>query len=158
MTPDDHESLIMRPASGYDLAVPSGGSVAVAALGRLHALTGDAQFGEAAEVALKSKMQRAAENPLAFGHLLNAAYARVRGSTEVTVMCGGDPAVPRALGRRFLPEGIVVFVRDADQAEALQRYPFFEGKRFGDTTEAYVCRNAACSPPLGSMADIDAAL
>ena len=158
MTPDDHESLIMRPPSGYDLAVPSGGSVAVTALGRLHALTGNAEFGEAADAALKSKMQRAAENPMAFGQLLNAAYARVRGSSEVTVMCGGDPAVPRALGRRFLPEGIVVFVRNAHQAEALQRYPFFEGKRFGDATEAYVCRNMACSPPLDNMADVDAAL
>lgn len=157
MTPDDHETLISRPPSRYDLAVPSGGSVAIKALARLHILVGDATFGDTARKALKSKVWQAAENPLAFGHLLNAAYDHVCGNAEVTIMCGDDDTHQK-LGRRFLPDAITVFVRNTDQAESLQQYAFFDGKTFGDTTRVYVCRNMACTPPLVDMQDIEAAL
>ena len=158
MTPDDHEPLIARPRSGYDLAVPSGGSVATTVLIRLQHLTGGREFGDAARKALESRLQQAAENPLAFGHLLCAAYMHVKGPTEITVLDGGNDAILAVLRRRYVPEGMMVRVRDGSQAASLQAYPFFAGKAFGDGTTVYVCRNSACSPPLSDASDVEASL
>ena len=157
MTPDDHEQLIARPRSGYDLAVPSGGSVAVMVLLRLYHLTGVQELGDAARKGLEARIQQAAENPLAFGHLLCTAYTYVKGPSEITVL-GGDGAIQDALRRRFLPEAMMVRVGDAAQARALQQYPFFEGKELKDQTCVYVCRDSACSPPLTALHDVEAVL
>ena len=154
MTPDDHEPLILRPDSEHDLSTPSGNSVAAMSLIRLNRLTGKAAFLEPALATIKSRLQKAAENPFAFGHLLNAAYLQMRGATEVTILNAENREVQEMLSTEFIPEGMLVFINDRGQAEDLAEYPFFAGKAFGDRTRVFVCRNMACSPPLSTVQEI----
>ena len=82
----------------------------------------------------------------------------VKGPAEITVLDGGDDAILDVLRRRYVPEGMMVHVRDDGQATSLQAYPFFAGKTCGDGTTVYVCRNSVCSPPLADASDVEAAL
>lgn len=155
MTPDDHESLIIRPGSEYDLATPSGNSVAAMSLIRLsHLVAGEDGFLEPALAVLKSRLQRAAENPFAFGHLLNAAYLYLRGPTEITVLNTENGAIRDLLSSEFIPEGMLVWIRDGRQAENLAGYDFFAGKEFGDGTQVFICRDMSCSPPLRTAQEV----
>lgn len=151
MTADNQEGLIVRPESGYDLAVPSGTSVAAMDMMRLYHLTGEDRFSVYVKV-LESRLGKAAENPFAFGHLLNVAYAHLRGMTEITAMNGGNMA--DALAAEFIPEGILVRVGTEEQARGLQGYPFFKGKEFGGDARVYVCRDSTCSPPLSTVRSV----
>lgn len=154
MTPTGHEQLIFRPKSEHDLSIPSGSSVAVMTLIRLYHLTGERDFMEAAQQAIHLSVSKAAENPFAYGYLLNAVYLYMKGTSEVTIMDPGSGAISGALRNEFIPESIIVHIRNKGQAEALQKYPFFAGKTFQTTEEAYVCKDATCSPPLTEASQV----
>ena len=150
--------LVVRPRSRHDLSVPSGGSAAVRALARLHAFTGEAEPGRVAARALAAQAREAAENPFAFGHLLNAAFSAVDNPPEVTIV---NPAASDIAGKilsMYLPGSPVVSVSSAGQLAALSRYPYFAGKPFGDRTEVYVCRAGACSAPMSAIGQVEAEL
>ncbi len=72
MTSDDHEKLIIRPKSNYDLSLPSGNSVSAFVMLRLYHMSQEQSFLEIATKILESQAQIAAENPFGFGYLLNA--------------------------------------------------------------------------------------
>ena len=151
-------SLVVRPRSRHDLSVPSGGSAAVRALMRLHAFTGEAEPGRVAERALAAQAREAAENPFAFGHLLNAAFSAVDDPPEVTIVNPGASDIARRVLSMYLPGSPVVTVSSAGQLAALSRYPYFAGKPFGGRTEVYVCRSGACSAPIDSLGRVEAEL
>ena len=158
MTPTDHESLIFRPKSEYDLSIPSGSSVAIMTLMRLYHLTGEMEFSKAAQQTIHSTASKAAENPFAYGYLLNTIYLYMQGASEITIMDPGSGNIADALHAEFIPESIMVHIRNKIQAEALQKYPFFTGKQFRATEEAYVCKDATCSPPLTETSQVMARL
>ena len=150
--------LVVRPRSRHDMSVPSGGSAAVRALMRLHALTGEAEPGRVAARALEAQARGAAENPFAFGNLLNAAMSLVDDPPEVTVVNAPASDIARRVLSMYLPGSPVVTVASAGQLAALSGRPYFAGKRFGGRTEVYVCRAGACSAPLHSMGQVEEAL
>src|SRR5437899_3869407 len=84
-TSDDHEQLIVRTKSLYDLAVPSGNSVAASNLLRLYYLTQKNDYLEKAEQIMKAGATSAAENPFGFGQLLSAIYLHVKKPIGITV-------------------------------------------------------------------------
>ena len=73
-TSDNHEKLIIRPKSNYDLSMPSGNSVAAHALLRLNQIVNEQIFSETYQKILESQASLAAQNPFAFGYLLNVLY------------------------------------------------------------------------------------
>ena len=158
MTADNQEPLVIRPQNNYDLATPSGSSVAIMALIRLHHMTSEPKFLEVAKNSLGLRLQEAADNPFAYGYLLNVAYLYLRGPSEITVMGAGDGPVRKMVSERFLPTGMPVFVEDEKQAKRLEKYPFFAGKPFRGGTRVYVCRNMSCTPPLDKVPDIQSEL
>lgn len=139
MTPTNHESLIVRPRSEYDLAMPSGSSMAATALLRLYHITGECSFEDVAMAATEAALQRAAENPLAHGQWLNAAYMQMRGITEVVT---GSDETFKAVSRLFIPETMIVRAHTA-----YDEYPLLAGKTF-EGNETYVCRDNTCSEPI----------
>ena len=151
--------LVVRPRSRHDLSVPSGSSAATRALARLHQFTGDAEFGRVAGRALALHAREAAENPFAFGYLVNAACSLVDDPPEVTVVnAGASPEIAGALRLMYLPGSPLVEVSSEAQLGRLARYPYFEGKPYRDRTEVYVCRAGACSAPMSSLGQVSAAL
>ncbi|HKU50741.1 MAG TPA: D-glucuronyl C5-epimerase family protein, partial [Nitrososphaera sp.] len=155
-TSDDHEKLIVRTKNLYDLAIPSGNSVAASDLIRLYQYTQNAGYLSKAESIMKAGARAAAENPFGFGQLLSAIYQYVKKPVEVTVILGGSrDALARWLDLQFLPDGVNAIVRRSEMAK-LEKYPYFRGRSAeGETAVAYVCRNFTCSLPMTSTAELE---
>ena len=158
MTSDNHEKLIIRPKSNYDLSLPSGNSVSCFVMIRLFHLTREEKFLKIATQIMESQAQIAAENPFGFGYLLNAIYAYLQKPTEITIINSENSEICKFLFSKFLPESILVTINNKTQLENLARFPFFAGKIFGDKTNVFVCKDFTCSLPLNSIAEIDSHL
>ena len=158
MTSDDHEKLIIRPKSNYDLSLPSGNSVSCFVMLRLFHITREEKFLKIATQIMESQAQIAAENPFGFGYLLNAIYAYLQKPTEITIINSENSEICKFLFSKFLPESILVAINNKTQLENLVRFPFFTGKIFSNETSVFVCRDFTCSLPLNSIAEIDSHL
>ncbi len=156
MTADNHEKLIIRPKSNYDLSIPSGNSVAAGALLRLYHLTQEKKFLNVSLKILESQANLAAQNPFGFGHLLNIVYMYLQKPIEITIMNSTNTELCNSLLRKFLPESILIIINDENQIKKLSEYPFFKGKEFNDKkTTVYVCKDFTCSLPLESISEIE---
>jgi len=155
-TSDDHEKLIMRPKNNYDLSMPSGNSVAAYVLLKLYHITQNKQFLEIAKKIIESQAISAAENPFAFGYLLNALYLYYQKPTEITIINSKNSELVSSLRKKFLPESIMVLVENQSNLEALSKHSFFSGKEFqNDKTTVFVCKNFSCSLPLSDLSEIE---
>jgi len=155
-TSDDHEKLIMRPKNNYDLSMPSGNSVAAYVLLKLYHITQNKQFLEIAKKIIESQAISAAENPFAFGYLLNALYLYYQKPTEITIINGKNSELVSSLRKKFLPESIMVLVESQNNLETLSKHSFFSGKEFqNDKTIVFVCKNFSCSLPLSDLSEIE---
>jgi uncharacterized protein len=170
-TSDDHERLIVRTKAVYDLAIPSGNSMAASGLLRLYHMTQKGDYLLKAEQIMKTGLKAAAENPFGFGQLLNAIYLYIRKPVEITII-GKDTKqqidserMSGWLGKQFIPNSIVALVKDSSQLVELNKYPFFSGKKEDAIDKeknnvdnrnacgeyAFVCRNFSCSLPIYSL-------
>jgi len=155
-TSDNHEKLIIRPKNNYDLSMPSGNSVAAYVLLRLYHITQDKQFLEIAKKIIESQATAAAENPFAFGYLLNVLYLYYQKPTEITIINDKNFELVSSLRKKFLPESIMVLVTNQSNLDALSKYAFFSGKEFhDDKTNVIVCKNFSCSLPLSDLSEIE---
>jgi len=158
MTGDNHEKLIIRPKSNYDLSLPSGNSVSAFLMLRLYHLTQEKKFLELATKVLESQAQMAAENPFGFGFLLNTLYMYIQKPTEVTILNLENSEIHRTLRTKFLPESIIVGIESPQQLSDLKSYPFFSGKEFQGKTTVFVCKDFTCSLPLDNLKEIESTL
>ena len=155
-TSDNHEKLIIRPKNNYDLSMPSGNSVAAHVLLKLHYITQNKQFLEISKKIIESQATAAAENPFAFGYLLNVLYLYHQQPTEITVINDKNYELISSLQKKFLPESIMVIIRQKNNLDLLSKYAFFSGKVFhDDKTNAFVCKNFRCSLPLSNLSEIE---
>ena len=159
-TSDDHEKLIVRTKSLYDLAVPSGNSVATSDLLRLYHLTQKNDYLQKAEQIMKAGATSSAENPFGFGQLLTAIYLYVKKPIEITVRTadniGEGQKMARWIHKQFMPNAITAIIENQSQLSRLQEYPFFSGTnsaRTSQTDYAVICRNFTCSVPIYSLSD-----
>ncbi len=153
-TADDAETLVARPRSLQDNAVPSGGAMAATVLLRLAALTGDGRHAEAAESALSVVGAAPAAHPTAFGQWLAAIDWHVGPVDEVAVI--GDPADPRtvrlaavargALGHpRWRPRQVIAIGGDPAATDV----PLLQGRfSLRGVPTAFVCRGFSCRQPV----------
>ena len=154
MTSDEHEKLIIRPKSNYDLSLPSGNSVSSFVMLRLYHLSQEQVFLEITTKIMESQAQIAAENPFGFGYLLNTISMYVQKPVEITVVNTENSSICNSLLLDYLPNSILVTVQDASQLDGLSQYPFFAGKMFEDRTSVFVCKNFTCSLPLHTLDEI----
>ena len=161
-TSDDHEELIVRTKNFYDLAVPSGNSIAASNLLRLYYLTQRSDYLEKAEQIFKRGAKSAAENPFGFGQLLTAMYLYVKKPIEITLRktksAGEGYLMMRWLNRQFIPNAIIVVLENHFLPSRLQEYPFFKVSNSSITSEteyAVVCRDFTCSLPIFTLADLE---
>jgi uncharacterized protein len=149
----DHEKLIVRTKNFYDLAIPSGNSVAATNLLKLHHYTQNDGYLQRALMIMKSGARPAAENPIGFGQMLNAIYLYVKKPVEVTVITDGNSGMAEWLNRQFIPDGINAVV-SARELTSLQKYAYFKGRE-GNGETAFVCRNFTCSRPIKSKQELE---
>src|SRR5438105_10237697 len=150
-TSDYHEKLIIRTKNFYDLAIPSGNSVAALALLRLFHYTQTDRYYDAAQRIMNSSARAAAENPFGFGQLLFCVYLNVKKPLEVVVLSRTrSSSMQKWLFTSFLPEVLLALPTEKD-ALSLQAFQFFKNRSALGTETAYVCRNFSCSLPLDSL-------
>lgn len=161
LTSDDHEQLIVRTRSLYDLAIPSGNSIAASNLLRLYHLTHRNDYLEKAEQIMMGGAKSSTENPFGFGQLLIAIYLYVKKIIEITVrrtnISGEGYKMATWLNKQFIPNAITVIIESHDQSSQLKQYPFFSGMnstRKDKMDYAVICRNFTCSLPIYSLTDL----
>ncbi len=178
-TSDDHEQLIVRTKSLYDLAIPSGNSMAASTLLRLYHITRNSNYLLKAEQIMSAGAKAAAENPFGFGQLLNAIYLYIRKPIEITII-GTNMNKPTDLeqmsdwlGKQFIPNSIIALLKDRSQLAGLNKYPFFDGKKVENniltkeisadngplnSEHAFVCKDFSCSLPIHSLEQLQKSL
>ena len=154
MTSDDHEKLIIRPKSNYDLSLPSGNSVSAFVMLRLYHLSQEQTFLEITTKIMESQAQIAAENPFGFGYLLNTISMYIQKPQEITVINTENSEIIQSLLLDYLPNSIMITIKNSSQLENLSEYPFFAGKSFEDKTSVFVCKDFTCSLPLHTLDEI----
>jgi uncharacterized protein len=163
-TSDDHEKLIVRTKTFYDLAIPSGSSIAASNLIRLYYLTNKDEYMQKAESITKSAAHAAAENPFGFGHMLIAIYLLIKKCTEILIMQEQDSSIRPLqlmswLNKHFIPNQISALINDKTQLNELQKYSFFSGRDLNGISKsrpeyAIVCRDSTCSLPILSANEL----
>ena len=158
MTSDDHEKLIIRPKSNYDLSLPSGNSVSSFVMLRLYHLSQEQHFLDIAMKIMESQAQIAAENPFGFGYLLNTLSLYLEKPIEITVINSENSELCKSLLRNYLPNSFIVTIQNSDQLASLSEYPFFSGKSFEEKTSVFICKNFSCSLPLHTLDEVNSKL
>jgi hypothetical protein len=158
MTSDNHEKLIIRPKSNYDLSLPSGNSVSSFVMLRLYHMSQEQNFLDITTKILESQAQMAAENPFGFGYLLNTLSIYLEKPVEITIINTENSKICKSLFTNYLPNSFIVTIQNSNQLENLNQYPFFTGKAFEDKTSVFVCKNFTCSLPLHSIDEINSHL
>jgi uncharacterized protein len=155
-TGSDHERLIVRPRNLYDNAVPCGSSVAVEALLRLAALTGDERYERHALSALRPMADLLGRHPTAFGRFLCALDFHIGPRAEVALVAprriDETGELAQEVFGRFLPNLVAAGMVDGHR-EASSGVPLLEARTAVDgKPTAYVCRNYACELPVTDRA------
>ncbi|MDC0638081.1 thioredoxin domain-containing protein [Nitrosopumilus sp.] len=158
MTSDNHEKLIIRPKSNYDLSLPSGNSVSSFVMLRLYHLSQEQSFLDISIKIMESQAQMAAENPFGFGYLLNALSVYLEKPIEITIINSENSEICNSLFTTYLPSSFIVTVENSEQLNTLSDYPFFSGKSFEDKTSVFICKNFSCSLPLHTLDEVNSEL
>jgi uncharacterized protein len=166
-TSDDQEKLILRTKNHYDLAIPSGNSVAASNLLRLYYYTQEQDFLTKATRLLKLSSKAASENPFGFGQLLCAIYFEIKRPTEISIIkrkaMSTSPLhvdMINWISRQFIPNSITAIIEEGSDYHELQKYSFFKGKDLSQLSVqvpqiAYICKNYSCSLPISSVKDFE---
>jgi len=165
-TADDAEQLVARPADPADNAAPSGSSAAAGALLTTAALTGSAQYRDAAEAALAVVGWIAARQPRFCGWAMAVAEAALAGPLQVAVVGpdgsiavvgpdGSDRGALALVARLGTSPGAVVVAGEPDDegVPLLADRPLVDG-----AAAAYVCRGFVCDAPTTDPAALAAAV
>ena len=158
MTSDDHEKLIIRPKSNYDLSLPSGNSVSSFFMLRLYHLSQEQSFLDISMKIMESQAQTAAENPFGFGYLLNTISLYLEKPTEITIINSENSELCNSLFKNYLPNSFMITIENPDQLKTLSKYPFFAGKSFEDKTSVFICKNFTCSLALHTLDEVNSTL
>jgi hypothetical protein len=156
-TPDDNEKLIVRTKNHYDLAIPSGNSVATSNLIKLYYYTQNEDFLAKADKMIRRLSRPASGNPFGFGQLLSAIYLRVKTPMEISIIKqSGYSELGNYLNRRFLPNAITAIVNESDLS-GLEKYPYFKNKSTKNTEKefAFVCKDFTCSLPINTINELE---
>ncbi len=158
-TAEDSEEVLVRGKEVYDGAQPSANSVALLNLVRLSKLTADPDLDEKASALMDRFSEQVYASPVSHTFFM-AAIDFVNGPSHEVVVTGAPDAedtiaMLRALGERFLPNKVVLFVPDGEASEVTEIAPYAEGYRSVDgKATAYVCVNFSCQLPVTSISEM----
>ncbi|MBL4817806.1 MAG: thioredoxin domain-containing protein [Deltaproteobacteria bacterium] len=150
MTSHDHESLLAREKPNYDGAEPSGNSVAILNLLRLHEFTTKSSYHARAEKALKAFAGTLKRSPIALSEMLIALDFYLDTPKEIIIIAldqTSTHAFKDVLRKQFLPNRIVaITISGKDLEEQSRLIPLMKHKVIRDgRATAYVCEDRVCN-------------
>ncbi|MGZ5440561.1 MAG: thioredoxin domain-containing protein [Thermoanaerobaculia bacterium] len=154
ITPENAETLLVRPREVGDGAIPSGNSVQLMNLVRLSRITANEAYEKQAAELLRTASDEVSLAPVAATYLLSALDFSLGPSFEI-VLSGDDvSAMRRAVFAPFVPNKVVVH-RPSGASRITQIAPYTEEQRaIGGKATAYVCTNYACKLPTTDPASV----
>jgi uncharacterized protein len=155
-TAADGETLVARRKELEDAPIPAGQSAAALGLLRLHALTGEGRFADAAHGTLRLLGALATTHPGAFGHLLQAHQLVVHPPRELAVVgpADGRTALLGPVRAAFRPDLVLAGGDGADPEIGV-----LAGREaLGGQATAYVCEGFVCRAPTTDPAELRALL
>jgi uncharacterized protein YyaL (SSP411 family) len=158
-TAEDSEELLVRGKDVYDGAQPSGNSVALLNLIRISKLTADPDLNGKVSALMDRFSEQVNASPISYTFFM-AAVDFANGPSFEVVITGkrgaeDTEAMLGALGERYLPNKVVLFVPDIETSEIVEiasytkDYNSIEGK-----ATAYVCVNFSCQLPVTSASEM----
>ena len=76
--------------------------------------------------------------------------------TEITILDSRNDMISNSLEQKFLPESIMVQIKNENQLDSLSNFKFFSGKIFDENkTTVYICKDFTCSLPLQELEEIE---
>ncbi len=152
MTPEDGETLIVRPKEASDGAMPSGNSVQLMNLLRLARLTGRTEYEERAAALSQWAGSSARSRPTGFTALLAGLHWALGPPREVVV--AGDleaedtKALLEVLRSTYTPTTVTLHRPLGESPEIAEFAPFTASQTPLDgEAAAYVCRDFQCEAP-----------
>ena len=149
---DAGDSLLIRPRTVLDNAVPSGGANAAEMLLRLSSLTGDERYRSVAREALEGVREYLSRYPGAVGYWLCALDLYLSTPKEIAVVGPledeGTRDLLRVVYERYMPNRVVV-AAGPDEVWDLEDLPLMDGRSMvNGLPTAFVCEHFVCKLPV----------
>jgi len=156
----DAETLLARPKTIQDGAMPSGNGTSILNLWQLGRLTGDAKYSRRSEQLLDSFSGEMRQHPSGYTQSLAASLITLLSGREIVVASERDPEdVRRELGslaRVFSPETTFLYRLEGSEHAGIEELAPFTAAteaKDGETT-FYVCRNYVCQQPTRDLSRV----
>ena len=154
MTSNDHEELLAKEKPSYDGAEPSGNSVQVMNLLRLHKFTSSDSYRKRAINSFKAFSNILKQNPIALSEMLLALDFYLDRSKEIIIVFPEKSEISNSpllevLRETFLPNRITSFINEGKMQEKhLKVIPLLDKKyAIEKKPTAYVCEGGRCQFP-----------
>ncbi len=152
-TPGIDKSILVQTKEDYDSAEPTGNSIGVICLLRLHALCGNDEYYNLAERSLRVFSGKMEKMPYAMPQMLIALDWYLHKPIQVVIAGKADDEttyrMKQELFKRYIPVKAVVSI---DPAKAAVSITFAKTVvQPSDKTTAYVCENFACKLPVNTV-------
>jgi len=160
MTGNDHEKLIAREKPFSDSAVPSGNSVEVLNLLRLHTFTTKHQYKKRAESALKAFSTILSSSPSAMAEMLLAVDFYLDDPFEIFIVStttgnNEKKAILEALNNHFIPNHVLVVFNEQQVNDISGSIPGVTKKQaLNGKATAFICIQGSCQQPANNPAEL----
>ncbi|MGA2712113.1 MAG: thioredoxin domain-containing protein [Bryobacteraceae bacterium] len=144
-------SRLMRIKDDYDGAEPSGNSVALLNLLRLHQITGRQEFESSARKSIAAFHGKLTAAPHGLPQMLAACEFDLAPRREIVVAGGASSPIVRLLWKNFDPNRILLHA--GPEIAGYQPAVAAMNSR-GDNTTVYVCENFTCHTPAVTEQDL----
>jgi uncharacterized protein YyaL (SSP411 family) len=169
-TADDQEQLILRTKNFYDLAVPSGNSMAVYALLRIHFITQNQDYLDKAESIIKSSYKAALGNPFGFGQLLISIYLYFKKPLEIIIIQNkktdyNKREMKKWIMKQYIPNSITITLEypssEFQHLLSSNTFSLLKDKKIDSLDSdkfmecVYICKDFTCSLPMYSVTELE---
>jgi len=157
-TPDDGESLIIRPKNYFDSPNPGENAAAAELLLTLSHFTDNRAWETLAAETIRPMTEAMRKQPSGFGTLLFVLEKHLSPSQEIAVVGSRDSEDTQALlselHTHFLPHTVIALAESAT-APIVEKITFLqEREQVEGKPTVYVCENSACKLPVTTVAGL----
>ena len=152
---DDAEKLIVRAKKLYGGAIPSGNSVSIGNLARLHRMTGDPKFAKRSDELVRAFSGEIGQRPAIYAMTMTWLTFHLGPSYEIVISGPNAEEMVGALRKPFLPNKVILRRTEeiADDLASLAPYTETQESLNGRAT-AYVCQGFACKMPTTGIQEM----
>lgn len=153
-TEDDQEDLVLRPRSHFDGSVPSGSSVTVSNLLRLHKITDREKYLKVSGIVFGIYGDIMLNRPEQFANLLSALDRYLDSGREIVLVSTENSSASQEYLNKihagYRPNDVVV-VSDATHKYGEELKLLEDRQPLNDKPTVYICENFACKEPVASL-------